>query len=79
VDDTEFATAFEQLRKAVENQVRKDLQHELLKNAKKFNKKLELANKRASEWKENYSRTRKLLLLSQAEVRELKRGKDEKS
>lgn len=79
MDDTEFATAFEQLRKAVENQVRKDLQHELLKNAKKFNKKLELANKRASEWKENYSRTRKLLLLSQAEVRELKRGKDEKS
>lgn len=79
MSDTELATAFEQLRKAIENQVRKDLQNELLKNTKKFNKKLELANKRASEWKENYSRTRKLLLLSQAEVRELKRGKDEKS
>lgn len=81
--------ALEQLRAAIEQQVQAEsvaknlaleqelklAKAELVRASKKFKAKLDRAQQRVGEWKANYSRTRKLLLLAQAEIKDMKRGK----
>lgn len=82
-------TALEQLRAAMKDQVRgewearnlalelelKLVKADLARTNKKFRMKVDKLEARAREWKANYSRTRKLLLLAQAEIKDLKRGR----
>lgn len=84
-------TALEQLRAAMKDQMQGELvarnlalelelksaKADLARTDKKFRMKVDKLEARVREWKANYSRTRKLLLLAQAEIKDLKRGKYE--